>query len=128
MPRAPKAFREIPDKFLLCRGITHPWDLDPDWPYIEVVEKEDIRWRTIHVKCLRCEATKVLYWAADGERRRRGNTPRYPDGYLVEGLSDWGGRGELLRNARKELVARLANGATPPKKRHKRTVRGASRG
>lgn len=104
MARTPTAFREMASEHLKCRGLQHAWDVE----LVTVRREEGRKLREAVLVCMRCGANKHVVTFADGVYARH-SAMAYPDGYLVKDLASWGGRGELLRNARAELYGRYEN-------------------
>lgn len=98
MPRVAKAFREMDTGHLVCRQ-HHRWDL-------EVVEIQGTE-RWAHWSCDRCGLDKVIVYDGQGTRLRA-RAGRYPAGYLVKDVRQWGGRRELNRNVAGELINRFS--------------------
>lgn len=108
MTRTSSSFAELADTTLECRTWTHP--------FRHVVTYSEKRGRspvlTFFLKCPNCKAERWdTHRISDGERIGR----RYihPDGYLIKGVEDWGGRKVFNQNVRKELVNRHVAKAVP---------------
>lgn len=110
----PKSFQEMATDHLKCRSLLHPWDFDPSVKFTEVRQHHDRKVWVFPLVCERCGATKELMIYASGDDAgrpvQRGINYAGTEGYLIEGVNLWGGRGALLANARRELLARMMNG------------------
>lgn len=110
----PQSFREMKTEHLKCRSLLHPWDLDPAVKYTEVRDHHGRKVWVYPLVCTRCGAEKELMVYAAGEDRgrpvQRAINYAGAEGYLIENVNLWGGRGELLANARIELLSRAMNG------------------
>lgn len=104
MPKA-KGFKDLQTDHLKCRSLLHAWD-PIETNLIRVGNRRAFE---VELECLRCGGGRTDQIAmSGGELIKR--VYHYPDNYIVEELKSWGGRGELLRNARVELYSRLEKG------------------
>ena len=105
--RKSQAFREMKTPHLKCRALAHPFD--PKQTFQIRMDGRAV-WE-VHLVCLRCKVPATDYiFVSDGTRVKPRVYDRYPDGYLIEEVDQWGGRKEFNGNVRRELYSRMAKG------------------
>lgn len=96
------SFSEFGMPILKCRSLRHSWE--PEYTTVERIDR--VKMYVLHLRCTRCETTRVdTIQAATGERD--GRAYGYPEKYLIGDLAAWGGRTEFTNNIRRELVSRV---------------------
>lgn len=111
-----KRLSDLDTVHLKCRVLLHAWD--PEVTYLVTVGRKKLY--ELHLKCIRCNATRVDL-LDKGWLERRGY--RRPMGYDVVGLKDFGGRKVFNANVRHELVTRMNPIPKPDSKRTPKGVR-----
>lgn len=106
---APKAFKDMPTKHLMCRSLGHAWDIE----MVTVARIDGERMWNTALRCLRCRTTRDDLSPIGADSNDPFTFARHyghAKGYLVEDLKGWGGASLLKRNARDVLYRRLQNG------------------
>lgn len=101
MPKKAASLAELSNQSLTCRMISHAWE-------VEVTFATTAGRRTVYemsLACARCGATRVDT-VIKGDVDNRHYT--HPDNYLIANAKEWGDRKTFNRNARDELVQRIA--------------------
>jgi len=102
MPSKAKSFATMETDSLECRVLRHVFEHK-----ITFVNKD----RTLELvfECHRCPVTRIDTWSMDGRRKRAEVIKRsykYPNGYLIQDPTSWGGRKVFNENVRYELGTR----------------------
>jgi hypothetical protein len=104
-----QAIENMPDEYLQCRDVKHPWEVVRDYHLVDAEREEGIYPRHGHnvyvrrlLRCPRCGkkrsdafivATKSRWQALE----RLGSTYEDPPGYGVAGIGHLPGTGDMIR-------------------------------
>ena len=100
-----KSFAVMETRNLECRVLRHVFEHKITFKVKEGLE--------LMFECHRCPVTRTDTWSMDGRTKRAKIIRRaykYPNGYLIQDPSSWGGRIVFNENVRYELGTRYMKG------------------